>query len=204
MRTRGRLRKVERGSSIVEFSIAMVFLVPLMLGMVVTGMNLTRSIEVTQVVRDAGHMYARYVDFSLTSNKNLLVRLSVGLGMTTGGGNGVIYLSKVTYIADSDCTAASIPLDQCTNRNQYVIMQRQTVGNTSLSASKIGSPASLDSSGNVLDIYRDSSAQATNFGSILTLTSGQFAYVAEGLFRGGTNPDPSHNLLHDIYARSIF
>lgn len=198
-------RARQRGNTILEFALVTVFLIPLLFGSFNLGMNLNQSIRVTQVVRDAGHMYARFVDFNLPSNKDILVRLAMGLGMTVDGGDGVIILSKVTFINDDDCTGAGVPLAECANRNNYVITHRLVIGNAALKSSYFGTPSSafLDSSGNVTDIYRESSARATNFGSLITLQSSQFAFVAEGFFRGaGVNLTNGEG--NDVYARAIY
>ena len=199
-------RRTQGGNAIIEFALVSVFLTPVLLGTVSLGLNLSRTIQVTQVVRDAGHMYARWVDFSLSSNQQLIVRLAQGLGMTQTGGNGVVILSKVTYIADSDCTGAGLTLAQCTNRNQYVILNRVVIGNVSFHSSSIGSPSSggMDASGNITDYLRDTSAQATNFGNILTLGTGEFAFVAEGFFNGISWGVPNFNVGNTMSARSLF
>lgn len=199
-------RKAQGGNAMIEFALVSVFLTPLLLGTVSLGLNLSRTIQVTQVVRDAGHMYARWVDFSLSGNKQMLVRLAQGLGMTEAGGTGVVILSKVTYIADADCTGAGLTTAQCTNRNQYVIMNRIVIGNPAFHSSSLGTPASggMDASGNITDYLRDTSARATNFGNILVLQSGQFAFVAEGFFNGISWGVPLYNVGNQMNARSIF
>jgi hypothetical protein len=191
-------RRPQRGNTIVEFAAVALFLTPLLLGTFTLGMNLNQSVRVTQVVRDAGHMYARFVDFTLPSNQDILVRLAIGLRMTREGGDGVIILSKITFLNDADCTGAGVSLADCTNR--------VVVGNPTLRASDYGTPSntSLDASGNSYDIYRDTSVRATNFGSVLTLNSGQFAFVAEGLFRGAGINLSSSGIGNDVYSRAIF
>jgi len=207
-RTNARLgrRGRQRGNAIVEFAAVAVFLVPLLLGSFTLGMNLNQSIRVTQVVRDAGHMYARFVDFTLPSNQDLLVRLAIGLGMTRTGGDGVVILSKITYLTDADCTGGGISLGDCTNRNMYVITNRVVVGNQGLKQSSFGTPDgnSLDTRGNAYDIYRDTSLRANTLGSLLQLSSGQFAFVAEGFFRGAGINLQSPAMSNDVYARAIY
>lgn len=204
-RGQGGSRARQRGNTILEFALVAVFLIPLLFGSFNLGMNLNQTVRVTQVVRDAGHMYARYVDFSLPSNKNILVRLAMGLGMTADGGEGVIILSKITFINDADCTGAGIPLGECVNRNNYVITHRVVVGNASLRTSNFGTPSSaiMDSAGNVTDIYRQMSARATNFSHLIALQSSQFAFVAEGFFRGvGINLSGGEG--DSVFARAIY
>lgn len=199
-------RRGQGGNAIIEFALVSVFLTPLLLGTVSLGLNLSRTIQVTQLVRDAGHMYARWVDFSLPSNQLLLVRLSQGLGMTQTGGTGVVILSKVTYIDDTDCTAAGLSTSACTNRNQYVIMNRVVVGNVAFHSSAVGTPASggMAANGDITSYMTDTSARATNFGSIVTLQSGQFAFVAEGFFNGISWSVPNYSIGNAMNARSIF
>ncbi|MCL4794630.1 MAG: pilus assembly protein [Bryobacteraceae bacterium] len=202
----GGRRRWSRGNAILEFAVVALFIMPLLLGTFTLGMNLNQSVRVTQVVRDAGHMYARWVDFTLPSNQDLLVRLAIGLRMTRTGGDGVILLSKITYIDDYDCTASGVPLGECTNRGTYVITNRVVVGNPSLRASAFGTPNSnsLDERGNAYDIHRDASLRADNFGSLLTLSSGQFAFVAEGHFKGAGISLTSPQVGNDVYARAIY
>lgn len=194
------------GSSLVDFAMVSLFLVPILMATISFGFNTSRAIQVTTVTRDAANMYARWVDFSLGPNKNLLVRLAAGLGMTATGGDGVIIFSKVTYIVDTDCTGAGLTLAQCTNINQYVILNRITVGNASYKSSALGTPSSslIGTNGDVSNYLKDTSARATNFGSILTLTSGKFAFVAEGFFKGISWSVPGSNLGNMIYRRYIF
>lgn len=199
-RSRGR-----RGNALVEFSLVMVFLCPLLLGMLALGLNVGRHIQVTQVARDAGHMYARFVDFSLAGNKNILVRLADGLGMTADGGKGVVILSKVTYIADADCTAAGVSDGECVNRESYVFTHRLYIGNRSLKNSSYGTPndAGLDTKGNVIDYYRDASARASGFGDTLAPNRGEYAFMAATNFEGVLFSFPGLSG-RDIFVRTIF
>ena len=197
-------RRARGGNAILEFALVSVVLTPLLLGTVTLGLNLSRTIQVTQVIRDAGHMYARSVDFSLASNKQLLVRLAQGLGMTTSAGSGVVVLSKVTFIADTDCTGAGLTLAQCTNRNQHVIMNRLVIGNQSFHSSAFGTPTSMAGNGDITDYLTNTTTRATNFSSTLTLQSGQFAFVAEGYFTGISWGIPGYNIGNAMNARAIF
>jgi hypothetical protein len=172
-------REEQKGSGLIEFLLTSIFLIfPLLLGTFVFGMSLIRANQVAEVCRDAGHMYAYGVDFSQTSSQNMLVQLAQGLNMTTTGGNGVVVLSTVTYIDDNDCKAVD-PTDSCPNLHYDVFVRRIVVGNAGLHASTFGTPGSLDSSGNVNSYFTDTSARANNFGSVIPLVSGQYAYMAE-------------------------
>src|SRR5712692_4606052 len=123
------------GNVLIEFALVSAFSIPLLLGMFVTGTNITRSIQVSQISRDAGHMYAMNVDFSQAANQDVIVRLALGLGMTTTGGDGVVILSHIINVYLSDCTAAGLSAAQCTNLDQTVFTHRIVIGNASLRAS---------------------------------------------------------------------
>jgi hypothetical protein len=182
----------ETGGALMEFSFSTLFWVPLLLGTVVLGLNLSRSIRVTQFCRDAGHMYAYGVDFSQAANKNLLIQLASGLNITTTGGNGVVILSTITSIAASDCTAGGLQANssQCPNLNYTVLTKRLVIGNSALKSSAFGTPnpADMDSSGSIPSskFLTDTTTRATGFSTLLTIASGQYAYVSEVYF---TSPD---------------
>lgn len=184
---------------VLEFAILMLAVTPLLLGVVVIGLSLGRSVQVAQIGRDAGSMYVRGVDFSQSANQQILVRLGGGLGMTANGGNGVVILSQVTYIASNGCT---LPC----NAGQYVVVQRIIVGNSSLSTSRFG-PAggvTLDSEGNVANYMTDSNAIATGFGSLLTVNPGEFAYVSEVYFPSPQFDFPGFSTGTGVYARAFY
>jgi len=165
----GRGKQPRRGSTLVEFALAGSFIfVPLLVGTVAVGMSMVRSIEVTALNRDVGHMFASGVDFSQAANQNLLVRIAGTLDITASGGNGVVILSEIAG----------------TGNNNAVFEMRQIVGNASLRASNFGTPGSgiLDAGGNVTDTS-DPSANANAFtSSVMPLANGQIAYVAETYF----------------------
>lgn len=187
-----------------EFAAVSVFLVPLLLGVVSFGLNLSRTLQVTQAIRDVGHMYCRWIDFSLVPNQDIAVRLTQGLGMTRTGGSGVLILSKVTYIVQADCDAKGLTAAQCTNVNQYVVANRIVIGNASFHSSAFGTPTALEANGDVKDYMKDSMARATNFGTTLVLKSGEWAYVSEGFFNGISWAVPGYNVGNAINGRSIF
>ena len=53
-------KRPQRGVAIVEFSLSALVLVPLLLGVFVFGFKLVRSLEMTQITRDIGHMYLHW------------------------------------------------------------------------------------------------------------------------------------------------
>ncbi len=198
----------------VEFVLCVgLFLVPVMLGTMVLGLNLVRAIEVTEVCRDAAHMYAYGVDFSQAGNQNLLMMVAQGLNMSTSGGNGVVILSTVAFIGPNDCAAGGYSSSNCPNLNKYVITRRILVGNATVHSSDFGTPNSslMDSTGTVTSgtpsqpgYLNDSSTVAGSFSSVMTLSSGQFAYMGETFVKS-----PDYNWWPSLgstgsSARSIF
>lgn len=191
----------EKGSQVLEFALVTLVIVPFLLGVVVIGLNLGRSVQVSQIGRDAGSMFVRGIDFTQTGNQDILVRLCQGLGMTRAGGTGVVILSKVTFIPASVCAGIS----PC-NSDQYVVAQRVVVGNSALRSSNFG-PAgavTLDTYGNVANYTTDANAVATGFSSILTLNASEFAYVSETYFPSPNFDMPGFQTGTGVYARAIF
>ncbi len=181
----------ERGSGLVEFVLCFgIVWLPLFLGLSVFGFNIVRGIQVTQVCRDAGHMYAYGTDFSQTGGQNLLASLATGMKLTSTG-NAKIILSTVTYIAASDCLAAGLQADttHCPNLQSYVFARRVVVPSSSGIAftSSLGSLSgvTLDSAGGVssYDQLHNTGAQLTTGFTASTgislPNSSQVTYVSE-------------------------
>ena len=97
-----------RGGAAIEFAFVLMVLVPLLLGTGAVGVNMVRTLQTVQLARDAGHMYARGIDFSQPGNQTILVQIgsSLGLSTTAGSSSSVVILSALTYVDDSACTAA--------------------------------------------------------------------------------------------------
>ena len=205
-----------RGVAAIEFALCATFLIPLFFGMFTFGISLCRSVQATQVSRDAGHMFVRYTDFSLDANKDIIVRVAEGLNMTRNGGDGVVILSKIRYVAADDCELIGMASGACANVNQPVIVQRLYIGNEGLYASPFGTPSgSAFVSGSPGEIdpvqYLNNPAlRANGFNAVLLLQSSELAYVSEAFFRV---PElafvPSvgagvQSLGGRVYARTIF
>jgi Flp pilus assembly protein TadG len=183
------LKQNEKGNALLEFAAVSIVVIPLFFGMVGAGIQLGRMNEAVQICRDAAHMYARGVDFSQTANKNILVALATGTGMTVAGGTGVIVMSQVIKIYLADCTAAGLTSGQCTNLNQLVFVNRQVTGNSGLRVSNYGTPLAsiVNAQGNIAasDYLTKPSAvltggmdtELTTAG--LTLNDGDVAYLTE-------------------------
>src|ERR1035441_6478821 len=71
------------GSACIEFAFVVMVLVPLFLGTGAAGINMILTLQTIQVARDAGHMYARGLDFSQPGNKTILANLGQTLGLST-------------------------------------------------------------------------------------------------------------------------
>jgi hypothetical protein len=162
-----------------------------MLGTAVIGLNLVREIQVTELCRDAAHMYSEGIDFTVASNVTELLKIAQGLNITATGGNGVVIMSTVTYIDSSACAAGGYSNSQCTNLNQTVFLRQVVVGNSTLHASAFGTPpVDTSDSDNVstTNYLTNSAARAVGFSSVLPVSAGQYAYVAETYF---TTPELS-------------
>ena len=83
-------------------------LVPLLLGTGAVGVNMVRTLQTVQLARDAGHMYARGIDFSQPGNQTILVRWAHRWGFPRPPAvlSSVVILSALTYVDDAACTAA--------------------------------------------------------------------------------------------------
>lgn len=161
----GRLRP-RAGQALVEFALCLPILLLIAFGTLSVSQLLERYLTVLQLVRNAGNMYSRSVDFSLLQNRQLLLTSSNGLSMTLDGGDGVVYMTTVE-IAEAG-----------SNSGFPVVTNRIAIGNTSIAASRIATPTTVLASGEVLNFEDDPSARAT-VASTLTLVSGDLAYAVE-------------------------
>ena len=198
----------------VEFAFITIVLVPTLLGTGAAGINMILTLQTIQLARDAGHMYARGLDFSQPGNKTILGNLgsSLGLSTTPGSGSAVVILSSLTYVDNAACKAAGA-VDAfwnprgCTNLGKWVFTQRLKFGNPSVRASNIGSPVTSGLQGvtvnattgkiSLQDYVTKSGAVATfnainpysNVeGKVSGLPSGQALFVAEAGAKAFTMP----------------
>lgn len=178
----------EQGSAFIEFLLCTsILLVPLLLGTMVIGMNVIRAVQVTALCRASAHMYSEGIDFSQSQNQQELIKIAQGLNIATNSGNGVIILTKVVYVLSATCQAAT-GQKTCNNENNYVMVNRLVIGNSALHSSTFGTPPAkdMDPSGDggvLMSAYAtDSATVAANFSNLISLTSGQYAYVAETYF----------------------
>jgi hypothetical protein len=188
-----RKNRRESGNAVLEFALVAMPTVFLLLGVVVVGLNLGRAVEVGQICRDADSMYVRGVDFSTTPAQNLLVQLGQNMNLQTdSSSSGLIILSQVQYVPTPiGCSGTA-----CTG-GSYQLMQRLTIGNTSLPGTHFPTTGSIpacsgstttdcqDSEGNIEGYQTFSAAGISNFGSSLTLNANAISYVAEAYFQNG-------------------
>lgn len=181
-------KRRERGTALVEFVLATgILIVPLFFGVITIGLSLVLANQVTEVCRDTGHMYAYGVDFSNSSSQTLVTsQLAQGLGITNTGGNGVIYLSTITYVDGNACIASGYLANSgsCPNINSYVVVKRIVIGNSAIQSPTYGPsiPASIiQSNGQIKssDYLTNSAVQVNSFSNVITLNAGSFAYVCE-------------------------
>jgi hypothetical protein len=142
-------------------------------------------------------MYARGVDFSQDSNKAMVANLGEALNLQVSGGDSVVILTTVQYVDATVCGAVT----PCNNKNKWVLTQRSTIGNSSLTKAGVifrGNytlsdlpSGDFDSAGRVTGNYAltDSRLRLTNFNLLPTATDttgfqpGKPAYLVEAYAR---------------------
>ena len=214
MSRRGKLRRGnERGAAIVEFTFISLSLIPLLLGGWAVGMNLAYTLQNAQLARDAGHLFARGMDFSEPGNQTILYNIGSWLGLSSSGSSGAeVILSSLTYVDQAACASAGA-VDSygnpsgCTNYQQWVFTQRLVIGNSGLSNSVLGAPTTSPPNGvtidpdtgkiSLADYVLQSGAVATfsainpyaNVAGVISgLPSGQYLYIAESYAQSFTIP----------------
>jgi hypothetical protein len=182
----------EKGASVIEFVFITLTLVPTLIGVGAIGVDLLRTLQTEQLARDAGHMFARGVDFSATGNQQILANIgsSLNLSATAGSGNAVVILSTLTFVDRAACATggavdSSGNPSGCVNLGKWVFTQRLTIGNSSVRSSAIGNPTgvAINSMTGLIPAsdYVTKPGAVTSFdGSVMSsLPSGQFLYIAE-------------------------
>jgi hypothetical protein len=196
---KNRRRRNQKGASVIEFAFITLSLVPLLIGIGVIGVNLVRTLLTEQLARDAGHMFAREVDFSASGNQQILANIgnSLGLSSTPGSGNSVVILSALTYVDNTACALGGAVDSHgnpsgCTNLNKWVFAKRLTIGNSTVRSSAIGTPSgvTISSTGDIsASDYVTKNGAVANFnsispyssvgGTVTGLPAGQLLYIAE-------------------------
>jgi hypothetical protein len=201
--TRRPQRRNRGGNTIIEFVlVTSLVLIPLLMGGMVVGFNLIRAIQANQLNRDAGHMFARGVDFSTVSGAgNRAVLTYMAPRLSTSSGTGALILSGFQYVGPNTC-------NKCANLGHAVFLQQLTIGNASLLSSHFGTvPAGSmkqDGSGIVINPYTDTSVQADGILGALSMNDGDLAYVSETYY-SSTDFDIAGFLSPSgVYCRAIF
>jgi hypothetical protein len=190
----------QNGASSVEFAFITFTLVPMLLGAGVIGVNLVRTLQTLQLARDAGHMFARGVDFSSSGNKQILANIGgdLGLSTTAGSGNAEVILTTLLYVDKAACaTGGAVDSNGnpsgCKNLGQWVFTRRLTIGNPNVRPSLFGSPSGvpINASTGVIApvdyvtntgavaVFNSIQAYSNTGGNISGLPSGQLVYAAE-------------------------
>lgn len=201
-------RNRPRGSVLVEAALVIsLILVPILLSVSTVGLNLVRAVQTNQINRDAGHMFARGVDFSTTAtglvNRGVIFKLAPALTNTTTRGTAVTILSSVEYLNST----TSCP-DPCSNRYHVVVTQQIILGNAALKASAFRTvptgSMSLDGSGKVNNARSDGAVQADGVLSYLTMSDGDIAYISETYFSSADLAIPGFPSPLGTAARAFF
>jgi hypothetical protein len=192
----------------VEFALCMSFLTPLLLGTYNVGMNLGRNLQVTQLARNAGHMYVRWVDFSQPSAQDIVVRMATGLNMARTSGDVTVVLTKITVPAEADCTANGLSASACVNRDIPVIIHRIQFGHAALRSSTHGTPPAglvgSDGSITAANYLTQTSVRAQNWTNVLTLNPGEVAFLSEVYARSPSWQTGVAPNQEGVYARAIY
>ena len=155
---------------------------------------------------------------SQAGNKAIIVNIAAPMGMTSAtAGSGVVILSKIQQISDTDCSGAGLGGSSCSNDGKDVITNRIVIGNSAYT-SHYGTPNSslMDSQGTLSSgssssqgYLNNSTAVATGFGSEVSAAGisppqGYSFYLSEAYF---VTPDVSYlggPASGGVYVHSIF
>jgi hypothetical protein len=208
-------RKKQSGATIIEFSLSLAFMVPLLIGTYVFGFRLVQAQQIDQITRDLAHMYSRGVDFTTAGGAGEAESLADQFGLTSTGNCALIF-STITLATAATCQAYN-STNNCTNLNKAIFTQQVGIGNVTSNASVFGTPVAsgtLPATSGVSNDYSTnvtSTAQANNtwavangFLNVVSLSAGQVVYVVEmfdhtpALNVGGITGQPL------VYSRAIF
>lgn len=179
-------RRAQKGTALIELAVSVVlFWIPLFLGTYELGFQIVREVMVTQICRDAGHMYSQGADFTTPQYTNLLKSLAPGSIDITSTGNTTFFFSIITYVDAASCTAGGYSTTaSCPNYGKTVMTEHVPVGSTATRTSHLGTPsATICTASNSYQIsqanyLKDSSVVVTNPPLSLT-SSNEIAYVSE-------------------------
>jgi hypothetical protein len=183
------------GSALVEFALIAPFMITLLAGSFSLGMGLNRVVQARQAVRNANVLQVRGYDLSTVNNQRLIVRASMGLGMSmpTGepftpnpNGKAVVILTTVRRVGPIQCSQGINNWNgnpsSCPNYGLYVITRRLKIGNQTRWTSKAGNPSSTpDANGKLTDAQVTNLAgnRATGFPAMLELALDEYTFLSE-------------------------
>lgn len=155
------------------YALGAIFVAPLLIGVLLVRNSADRNAIANEVSRDIASMYSQGVDFSKTENQNIALRVAEGSGLRLDQGRGVVILSKLRIVKESDCGEGP-----CANLGRPVVVERFVIGSRELRGSSFGVPSGLDpTTGKVANWATDPSARAGEVA--LNLKPGEFTYAAE-------------------------
>jgi len=186
------------GSAAMEFAVSLPFLVIMTFGTFAIGAIIDRHLTVTQLVRHAGNMYGRGVDFTQTQNKQVLLQAATGMNMTLTGGQGVIYLSMVVQSPPNGAG------ENRPNANMPVVAHRVVIGNTTMANSTIAMPTGVASNGEVANCYDDNLTARATLPPGLTLAQNERLYFAEVYHMPAELGFPGIFSPQMLYSRAVF
>lgn len=209
-------KRKQSGATIIEFTLSLTFMVPLLIGTFVFGFRLVQAQQIDQITRDLAHMYSRGgIDFTTSGGAGEAESLADQFGLTSSGQAALIF-STIRLATATDCQAG-VGQPTCTNLGKPIFTQQIGIGNVTSNASVFGTPVAsgtLPATSGVSNDYNTSPtaaaiassswAVANGFGNVLTLTAGQTAYVVEmfdntpALSVAGITGKPL------VYSRAIF
>jgi hypothetical protein len=199
-----RRRATQSGQEILEFGLAAVLLVPMLVGAFVVGMNLIRSIQCNQVCRDLDSMYIHGGDFSTYPMQQEAQRLAQGLNLQIGAsfagnqqsnaanaGNGLVTVTQIMWIGSTtSANCVAVGASKCTNASSFVYTQQIQFGNGTLANATIVSlgtcPAAImNASGVVQNYVTNAQAQIVgaaqaNLKSLWQVSNGTTTPLADG------------------------
>jgi len=187
-----------RGSAVMEFAVSLPFLIAMGVGTFALGAIIDRHLTVTQLVRHAGNMYGRGVDFTQDQNKQVLLQAASGMNMTISGGQGVIYLSLVVQSPPNG------PGQNRPNANMAVVAHRVVIGNGPLANSAIAMPTGVASNGEVAGCYDDNVSARATLPPGLTLNANERFYIAEVIHTPKELGFPGIFAPSRLYSRAVF
>lgn len=194
----------------VELALCLVFFwLPLFLGTYEIGFEIIRQVMVTQICRDAGHMYSQGADFTTSGYKSLLQSMAPSSLSMTSTGNTTFYMTTLTYVDQTSCTQGGYSTTaSCPNYGKTVIIQQVPLGSTSRT-SRLGTPSSsICTSSNSYQIslanYLSNNSVVVANPPVPLTSSSQSAYVSEMLVQSSDLDFWSALGTAGNYAQSVF